>query len=105
MSAALSTSCREFDTCGAPSQPQTKCSSGFHRPGTVQAWREARQKERERRDEEYAAIRAERDAERKQRAKELAGDPFNKEVLQLLLHLVRSLPHEPGEWGKKHSSE
>jgi hypothetical protein len=33
-----------------------------------------------RRDEEYAAIRAEREKERKARQAELAGDPFNKEV-------------------------
>jgi hypothetical protein len=33
-----------------------------------------------RRDEEYAAIRAEREKDRKARQAELAGDPFNKEV-------------------------
>jgi hypothetical protein len=45
-----------------------------------QAWRKQRQIDRERRDVEFAAMRAEKDAERKQLAKELAGEPFDKEV-------------------------
>ena len=50
-----------------------------------------------RRDEEYAAIRAEREKDRKARQAELAGDPFNKEVRRhpRALHGIRSLPMMP----------
>ena len=40
-----------------------------------------------RRDEEYAAMRAEREKERKARQAELAGEPFNKEVNLLTNHM------------------
>jgi len=45
-----------------------------------QSWREQRARDKARRDEEYVAIRAEREKERKARQAELAGEPFNKEV-------------------------
>ena len=50
-----------------------------------------------RRDEEYAAIRAEREKDRKARQAELAGDPFNKEVRRhpRALQGIRSLPMLP----------
>lgn len=45
-----------------------------------QAWREQRMVDKIRRDAEWAATKAERDAAHKARMAELAGEPFNQEV-------------------------
>lgn len=44
------------------------------------AWREQRMADKVRRDAEWAATKAERDAAYKARMVELAGEPFNQEV-------------------------
>lgn len=67
------------------------CRLSYH----LQAWRRQRQIDRERRDAEFTAMRAERDAERKQRAKELAGDPFDKEVCSIASDLRSIVFPEP----------
>ena len=44
------------------------------------AWREQRAADKQRRDAEYLAQRAEREAAHKARMAELAGEPFHQEV-------------------------
>ena len=45
------------------------------------AWREQRMADKVRRDQEWAATKLEREAAHKARMAELAGEPFNQEVL------------------------